>query len=163
MKKLYAGLLGALGLLAAPGAQAQVLLPISAEVRLDAGIPVGSSRDVLDTGVGFAGNLGINLTPRFQLYGGYSSQQLSLKGTNGHVTDDGFDVGGKAFVGTGGGVTNPYLQFAALFHNGNTGFEGGVGMQYGLGGNLALNPSVRYRSIEGLHYVAAGVGLEVRL
>jgi hypothetical protein len=163
MNKLFAGVVAGMGLLAAaPRAQAQTLLPITAEVRLDAGIPVGSSDDVLNTGVGFAGNVGINLTPRFQLYGGYSKQQFQVAG-GGHATDDGFDVGGKAYVGTGGGVTNPYVQFGALFHNGNTGFEGGLGMQYGLGGNLSLNPAVRYRSIENLHYVSAGVGLEIKL
>jgi hypothetical protein len=164
MKNAYAGLLAALGLLAtAPAVRAQTLLPITAEVRLDAGIPTGDARHSLDTGVGFAGNVGLNLTPRFQVYGGYSRQKFSLKNTSGHVTDDGFDLGGKAFLGSGGGVTNPYVQFGALFHNGETGLEGGLGWQYGLGGALSLNPSVRYRSIEGLHYVAAGIGVEVHL
>jgi hypothetical protein len=165
MKKAYAGLLAAFALAAsASGARAQqVVLPVSAEVRLDAGIPTGSSHDALDTGVGFAGNLGLNLTPRFMIYGGYSHTQFSLKGGGGHLTDDGFDLGGKAYLGTGGGVTNPYVQFAALFHNGSTGLEGGLGWQYGLGNGLSLNPSVRYRSIEHLHYVTGGVGVELKL
>jgi len=164
MKNAYACLLAALGLLAAaPAAQAQVLLPVTAELRLDAGIPTGDIRHSLDTGVGFAGSVGLKLTPRFQVYGGYSRQQFSLKGTSGHLTDDGFDVGGKAYLGSGGGVTNPYVQFGALFHNGDTGLEGGLGWQYGLGGALALTPSVRYRSIESLHYVSAGIGVEIHM
>ncbi|HET6765712.1 MAG TPA: outer membrane beta-barrel protein [Longimicrobiaceae bacterium] len=164
MKNAYAGILAALGLLAAaPAAHAQVLLPVTAEVRLDAGIPTGDARHTLDTGVGFAGSLGLMLTPRFQVYGGYSRQQFGIKGAGGHATDDGFDLGGKAYLGSGGGVANPYVQFGALFHNGDTGLEGGVGWQYGLGGALALTPSVRYRSIEGLHYVSAGVGVEIHM
>jgi hypothetical protein len=165
MKNAQVGLLAALALLAAaPGAHAQqVLLPISAEVRLDAGIPTGSAHDAVDTGVGFAGNVGISLTPRFQAYAGYSRQQFSYKVGGGHLTDDGFDLGGKVFLGTGGGVTNPFVQFGALFHNGNTGLEGGLGWQYGLGGGLSVNPSVRYRTIEGLHYVNAGVGVEIHM
>jgi hypothetical protein len=164
MKKAYAGLLAAFALAAtAPAAHAQTLIPLSAEVRLDAGIPTGGSHRVLDTGVGFAGNLGLSLSPRFTLYGGYSHTRFNLKGTSGHATDDGFDLGGKAYMGTGGGVTNPYVQFAALFHNGNTGLEGGIGWQYGLGNSLSLTPSVRYRTIEGLHYVTGGVGLELKL
>jgi hypothetical protein len=164
MKRAYAGLLAAFALAAsAQGARAQVLIPVSAEVRLDAGMPTGRSRDALDTGVGFAGNLGLNLTPRFMIYGGYSRTRFSTRIGGGHATDDGFDLGGKAYLGTGGGVTNPYVQFAALFHNGSTGLEGGLGWQYGLGGNLALTPSVRYRSIVGLHYVTGGVGLELKL
>jgi hypothetical protein len=164
MKKAHAGLLAAFALAAsAPAAHAQTLLPLSAEVRLDAGVPTGRSHDVLDTGVGFAGNLGLSLTPRFTVYGGYSRTRFSVKGVGGHATDDGFDLGGKAYLGTGGGVTNPYVQFAALFHNGNTGLEGGLGWQYGLGGNLSLTPSIRYRSIESLHYVTGGVGVEIKL
>ncbi|MDB4951969.1 MAG: hypothetical protein JWM27_4618 [Gemmatimonadetes bacterium] len=163
-KNALAGMLAAFGLAAAaPAVHAQTLIPLSAEVRLDAGIPTGGSRQDFDTGVGFAGNLGLTLTPRFQVYGGYSTQRFNNKIGGGHGTDEGFDVGGKAFVGTGGGVTNTYVQFGALFHHGSTGLEGGLGWQYGLGSGLSLNPSVRYRSIEGLHYVTAGVGVELKL
>lgn len=155
----------ALGMASQSIAAQQVLLPVSAEVRLDAGIPVGDTRDVVKTGVGFTGDVSLRLTPRFAIYGGYSRFNFDAKpalvGGSGDVREDGWDVGGKAYLGTGGGVTMPYAQLGALFHGGDTGIEAGLGWSYSVGGALAVTPAVRYRTVDGFEYVAAGVGVEL--
>lgn len=154
--------------LAAPALHAQqTLLPLSAEVRLDAGIPLGDTRDEVKTGVGFSGDIALRLTPNFAVYGGYSRFNFDTKpalvGGAEEVRDDGWEVGGKAYLGSGGGVTMPYAQLGALFHGGDTGLEAGLGWSYPVGGALSVTPSVRYRTLSGFDYLAAGVGLELRL
>lgn len=140
-------------------------IPLSVEVRLDAGLPTGDEGDNLDTGLGWGVTGALDLTPVFALYAGYSSFQFEydegiLEGEE--IDDDGFDLGGRVRLGTGGALWSPIVQFGALFHDDDTGFEVGLGGDYPLGNNLALTPMVRYRSVDQLDYVTLGAGLNLR-
>ena len=168
MKKTpFAALLAALALAASAGSASAQVLPLAVEPRIDAGIPVGDTGDVLRTGFGFGVNASLHLTPTFAVYGGWSRFELGFKDNlnleNGaDFEDDGWHLGGKVLLGTGGGVVMPYAQAAALFHE-ETGFEAGGGLMYSVGGNLSVTPSATYRKIENLEYVTLGVGLNLRL
>lgn len=165
-KTVLAGLMAAaaaFGAVDAAHAQ-QFSFPLSLEGRIDAGIPVGGSGNVYNTGVGFGVNAQLHLTPQFAAYGGYSRFELdaeSVLGGDG-VDEDGWHAGGKVFFGTGLGVSNPYLQVGALFREDETGFEAGGGWEYWVGGNLAVTPQALYRKVDNLEYVAAGVGARIR-
>lgn len=158
-KAIFAGMVAAAAL--AGRAEAQSALPLSVEGRLDVGIPVGDSNDVLNSGPGFGIDAALQLTPLFALYGGYSRFQFGVDGGE-HSNSDNGEVGGRVTLGTGGGVSNPFFQFGALFSDGDTGLEAGLGTFYPVGRNLSLTPMVRYRTVSGLDYVTAGVGLNVR-
>lgn len=142
----------------------QMLLPLSFEGRIDAGIPVGESGNVYKTGVGFGVNAQLHLTPQFAAYGGYSRFEFDAEGLLGdqEVREDGWNAGGKVFFGSGLGVSNPYLQLGALFRDDETGIEAGGGWEAWVGGSLAVTPQVVYRKIDDLEYVAAGVGARIR-
>lgn len=164
MKKTVTGMLVALALAAGAGqASAQGTLPLSIGVRIDAGIPTGDAADGLETGVGFGVEAAFDLTPTFSIYGGFSQFQFDIEGTDVEFEENGFDLGGRVLLGTGGGVATPYGQFGVLFHEDEVGFEAGLGLDYPVGGGLSLTPMARYRSIEGLDYVTVGVGLNFRL
>ena len=183
MKKACTGLLVALAIsFAADGADAQGRsrdrshrdrdprswynhrgLPLAFEARLDAGIPVGDESDGLDAGLGWGLTGALELTPTFSVYAGYSRFDFELEDTDVDVQDDGLDVGARVSVGTGGGFWNPYVQFGALFHDDETGFEAGLGGDYSVGSNLAVTPLVRYRNIDDFQYVSLGMGLNIRL
>jgi hypothetical protein len=126
------------------------------------GVPVGDSGDLLDPGVGFGITGALQLTPLFAVYGGYSSFSFDVDGTGLDVETDGGELGGRVTLGTGGGIYNPYFQFGALFHGGDTGVEAGLGGFYPVGQNLSLTPMVRYRTVNDLDYVTIGVGLNLR-
>lgn len=163
MKTAITGLLAAAALVAgAPRAQAQNTLPLSAEVRLDAGLPTGSFHDQVDAGLGWSVGGAFDLSPTFMIYGDYSRFDFDVKNSDAKARDDGFDVGGRVFLGTGGGVWTPFAQFGALFHNGDTGFEAGLGANYPVGNGIALTPLARFRKIGDAHYVGIGVGLNLR-
>ncbi|HEX8692075.1 MAG TPA: outer membrane beta-barrel protein [Longimicrobium sp.] len=164
MKKAFAGLLAALVLACgAERAAAQGTLPLSFGVRIDAGIPVGDTDDVLETGFGWGLEAAFDLTPTFALYGGYSSFSFDITDTDVEADFDGFEAGGRVLLGTGGAVWTPYAQFGALFHEDEVGFEVGLGADYPVGNALSLTPMARFRKIEDVQYVTLGVGLSVRL
>jgi hypothetical protein len=163
MKNAITGLLVAAALLGSGAhGRAQNTLPIAAEVRLDAGIPVGQFADATSAGLGWSVGGSFDLSPTFLIYGDYSRFDFDVKDSDLKARDDGFDVGGRVFLGTGGGVWTPFAQFGALFHNGETGFEAGLGANYPVGNGIALTPLARYRSISGAHYFGIGVGLSLR-
>jgi hypothetical protein len=164
MKKgIFAGLvIAAAALAGAEGAQAQSTIPISVEGRLDLGVPVGDAADVLEPGVGFGITGAFQLTPLFGLYGGWSSFEFDVDDLDDEITSDGFELGGRVTLGTGGGIYNPYFQIGALFQDDETGIEAGLGGFYPVGQNLSLTPMVRYRNIDELDYVTVGVGLNLR-
>ena len=164
MKKAVTGLLVAIALAAgADRAAAQGTLPLSVGVRIDAGIPTGDAGDVFETGFGFGVEAALDLTPTFAIYGGYSQFQFNVEGLDDvEAEEDGFELGGRVLLGTGGAVWTPYVQAGVLFHE-ETGFEIGLGAEYPVGNALSLTPMVRYRSIEELDYVTLGVGLSLRL
>ena len=163
MKKAIAGLLAAAALAAGAGrASAQGTLPVSFEVRLDAGLPVGDFKDAVKSGIGWGVDAAFDLSSTFSIYGGYSSFDFDVKSSTLTVRDDGFDVGGRVLLGTGVGVMSTYAQFGALFHNGETGFEAGVGAEYPVGPAVTLTPLARYRKINDTQYVSVGVGLTLR-
>jgi len=164
MKKgIFAGLvIAAAALAGADGAQAQSTIPISVEGRLDLGVPVGDAADVLEPGVGFGITGAFQLTPLFGLYGGWSSFDFDLDGLDDELTSDGFELGGRVTLGTGGGIYNPYFQLGALFQDDETGLEAGLGGFYPIGQNLSLTPMVRYRTIDNFDYLTFGVGLNLR-
>jgi opacity protein-like surface antigen len=157
-------LLGAAVLATAPVAAQDV--PLSFEVRLDAGIPVQDTDDVLDRGVGFGARAMLELAPSFALYGGYSRMEFELDDDfgDGEVEEDGFELGGRVSLGYGHGhgSTQPYFLLGALFHEDETGLEAGLGADYPVSWNLSVTPEVRYRTIEDLDYLTLGIGLRFR-
>jgi len=163
MKNVIVGLLA----LAALGAgvdraAAQGTLPITAEVRIDAGIPTGDLADAFDAGLGWGVIGGFDLTPNFTLYGGYSRYQFNDKSDlDVDATDDGFEVGGRVRLGTGAGVWTPFAQFGVLFHD-ETGFEAGLGADYPVGTGVSLTPMARFRKVGDAQYFGIGVGLSLR-
>jgi hypothetical protein len=165
MKKgIFAGLvIAAAALAGAEGAQAQSTIPLSIEGRLDLGVPVGDAADSLEPGVGIGITGAFQLTPLFGIYGGWSSFDFDADdGLGSDFKADGFELGGRVTLGTGGGIYNPFFQFGALFHEDDTGLEVGLGGFYPVGQNLSLTPMVRYRTIDVLNYVTLGVGLNLR-
>src|SRR5687768_2679404 len=107
-------LVGAAVLGAAPAA-AQTL-PLSLEVRLDAGIPVQDADDLLDMGVGFGVRAMLDLAPTFAVYAGYSRFEFELDEDlgEGDVEEDGMELGGRVGLGYGHGAAQPYLLLGAL-------------------------------------------------
>ncbi|MFL5382875.1 MAG: hypothetical protein ACJ8GN_10210 [Longimicrobiaceae bacterium] len=163
MKRAIVGLLAAAALAGGAGrAQAQGNLPVSVEVRLDAGLPLGDFKDAAKAGLGWGVGGAFDLSPNFAVYAGYSSFDFDVRNSTLRVRDDGFDVGGRALLGTGGGVLNAFVQFGALFHNGDTGFEAGLGAEYPVGPALTLTPLARYRKIHDTEYVGLGIGVSLR-
>ena len=164
-KNVLAGLLAALALTAATADRAEAQsLPLSVEARLDAGFPLGDFGDVANTGVGFGIGAAFDLSPRFAVYGEYSKFSFDTEISDDiDIEDDGWAVGGKAYLGTGGGIYNPFVQVGALFRDGDTGLEAGLGANYPLGNNLSLVPSARYRTIDGDAYVTVGLGASLHL
>lgn len=158
MKKAIAGLLAVLALASAGRARAQATLPISAEVRLDAGIPTNPA----NTGLGWGVTGAWDLSPTFSIYGGYSRFDFDLRNSDGTARDDGWDIGGRVMLGTGAAVWTPFAQFGALFHNGDTGFEAGLGASYPVGNGAALTPLARFRKIGDGEYFGIGIGLSLR-
>lgn len=136
-------------------------IPLAVEARFDAAIPVGNADDDLDTGLGWGVTGLLDLAPAFAIYVGYSSFQFEIEDSEDEVEDDGLDVGGRVSLGTGGGAWRPYAQFGALFHDGETGFEAGLGGDYGVG-RLSVTPLVRYRNVDELDYLTLGMGLNLR-
>lgn len=163
MKTAYAAVLTAVALAAGAGhARAQGTLPITVEARLDAGIPVGDSGDLLKSGLGWGVDAGLDLTPTFSIYAGYSSFDLTTRANdNVSVRDDGFDVGGRIILGTGVGLLTPYVQVGALFHD-ETGVEAGLGAEYPIGNAISLTPMARFRKVGDLQYAGIGLGGSLR-
>ncbi|HYW08401.1 MAG TPA: hypothetical protein VE913_15690 [Longimicrobium sp.] len=165
IKGALAGLMIVAATVAGGGrAEAQSLLPLSVEARIDAGIPLGDSGDLYENGVGFGITGLLQLTPVFGLYGGYSQftfDQDAIPG-GGERESNGGEVGGRVTLGTGGGLYNPFAQIGAIFHDDDTGIEAGLGAFYPVGQNLSLTPMVRYRSVSDLDYLTLGVGLNLR-
>lgn len=164
MKKTLALLLAASSLALAAPAAAQ--LPVSVELRLDAGIPTGDAADEFDTGVGFGVRASLDLAPTFALYGGYSQftfdhDEDALLG-DGERELEGFELGGRVGLGTGGGVANPYAMLGALFQDDETGLEAGLGADYAVSYNLSVTPEVRYRTIGDTNYISLGMGARFR-
>lgn len=163
MKRAIAGLLAVAALAGGAGrAHAQGTLPVSVQVRLDAGLPVGDFKDVVKAGLGWGVDGAFDVSPNFALYAGYSSFDFDVRSSTLKVRDDGFDVGGRVLLGTGAGILTTFAQFGALFHNGDTGFEAGLGGEYPVGPAVTLTPLVRYRKIKDTEYMGVGIGLVFR-
>src|SRR4051794_41101453 len=184
MKRAIAGLLAVVALAAGTGrASAQGTLPGSFQGRPDGGVPPGGFKGAAQGGVGGGGGGGLPLgdfkdatkaglgwgvdaafdvSPSFAIYGGYSSFDFDVRSSTVTVRDNGFDVGGRLLLGSGGGVLNTFAQFGALFHNGDTGFEAGLGAEYPVGPAVTLTPLARYRKIGDTQYVGLGIGVSLR-
>ena len=164
MKKTLALLLAASSLAVAAPAAAQ--LPVSVELRLDAGIPTGDAADVVDTGVGFGVRASLDLAPTIAIYGGYSQFRFDFDDDTvlggGDIELEGFELGGRVGLGTGGAVANPYFMLGALFHEDETGLEAGLGADYAVSYNLSVTPEVRYRTIDDFNYISLGLGARFR-
>ncbi|HYH83383.1 MAG TPA: hypothetical protein VEX86_26550 [Longimicrobium sp.] len=163
MKRVIVGVFALAALAAgADRAAAQGTLPITAELRIDAGIPTGDLADGFGTGLGWGVMGGFDLTPNFMIYGGYSRFEFDEKGDgDAEAEDDGFDLGGRVRLGTGAGVWTPFAQFGVLFHE-ETGFEAGIGADYPVGNGVALTPMARFRKVGDAQYFGIGVGLSLR-
>lgn len=155
-------LVGAAVLGAAPAAAQDV--PLSLELRLDAGLPVQDTDDLLDSGVGFGVRAMLDLAPTFAIYGGYSRFEFDVDEDlgEGDVEEDGFELGGRVVMGHGHGSAEPYFLLGALFHEDETGLEAGIGADYGVSWNLSVTPEVRYRTIEDVDYLTLGIGVRIR-
>lgn len=163
MKRAMVGLLAAAALAAGAGdAAAQGNLPVTVELRLDAGLPVGDFRDAARSGLGWGVTGTLDLAPNLGLYVGYSSFDFDLDDSTLELRDDGVDAGARLLLGTGGGVVNTFVQFGALFHNGDTGFEAGLGAEYPVSHAVSITPMARYRKIADADYVGLGIGLSFR-
>lgn len=164
MKKTLALLLAASSLALAAPAAAQ--LPVSVELRLDAGIPTGDAADVVDTGVGFGVRAALDVAPTFAIYGGYSQFRFDFDDDTvlggGDIELEGFELGGRVGLGTGGGVANPYVMLGALFHEEETGLEAGLGADYAVSYNVSVTPEVRYRTVDDFNYISLGLGARFR-
>ena len=165
MKPWFKTLLVGGALLAAVPAAAQDI-PLSVEVRLDAGIPVQDTDDFLDRGVGFGARALLELAPSFAIYAGYSRFEFEwdddVTGGVDEVEEDGFDLGGRVSMGYGHGSAQPYFLLGALFHDDETGLEAGLGADYPVSWNLSVTPEVRYRTINDVDYLSLGIGLRFR-
>jgi hypothetical protein len=163
MKRAIAGLLAVVALAAGAGrASAQGTLPVSFQVRLDAGLPLGDFKDAVKAGLGWGVDAAVDVSPNFAIYGGYSSFDFDVRSSTLTVRDDGFDLGGRVLLGSGGGIMTTFAQFGALFHNGDTGFEAGLGGEYNVGPAVTLTPLARFRKIGDTQYVGVGIGLSLR-
>ena len=163
MTRAIAGLLAVVALAAGAGrASAQGNLPVSFQVRLDAGLPIGDFKDVTKAGLGWGVDAAFDVSPNFAIYGGYSSFDFDVRSSTVTVRDDGFDLGGRLMLGSGGGVMTTFAQFGALFHNGDTGFEAGLGLEYPVGPAVTLTPLARFRKIGDTQYVGLGIGISLR-
>jgi hypothetical protein len=131
-------------------------------VRLDAGLPVGDFKDAVKAGLGWEVDAAFDLSPTFSIYGGYTSFEFDVRNSSLKLRDDGFDLGGRVLLGSGGGLLTTYAQFGALFHDGDTGFEAGLGAEYPVGPAVTLTPLARFRKIGDTQYVGLGIGLSVR-
>jgi opacity protein-like surface antigen len=165
MKKTLAMLAAGAALAGAHPAAAQTTpIPLSFEARLDAGIPTGDAGEVFNTGVGFGLRASLDLAPTFAIYGGYSRFSFDVD-DNGlgddHVTTDGFEVGGRIGLGTGAAVATPYAMLGALFQDGETGLEAGLGADYPVSYNLSVTPEARSRTINDFNYITLGIGARV--
>jgi hypothetical protein len=156
---------GALSVGVAAPAAAQGDIPLAVEVRLDAGIPVGDSDDLFETGVGFGVRASLDVAPTFALYGGYSQFNFELDDElvgDDEVEVSGFELGGRVGVGSGHGSGSPYFLLGALFHEDETGIEAGLGADYAVSWQVSVTPEVRYRKVDELTYLTLGMGARFR-
>jgi opacity protein-like surface antigen len=147
---------------AAPAAAQDV--PLSIEVRLDAGIPVQDTDDLLDAGVGFGVRAMLDVAPTFAVYAGYSRFEFEVDDDlgDGDVEEDGFELGGRLGLGYGHGSAQPYFLLGALFHDDDTGLEAGLGADYPVSWNVSVTPEVRYRTVDDVDYLTLGMGARFR-
>jgi hypothetical protein len=124
-------------------------------VRLDAGIPVQDTDDLLDAGVGFGIRAMLDVAPTLALYGGYSRFEFEVDDDlgDGDVEEDGFELGGRLGLGHGHGSAQPYFLLGALFHGDDTGLEAGIGADYPVSWSVSVTPEVRYRTIDDVDYL----------
>lgn len=164
MRMMIVGAAAVLGF-AAPAA-GQGPLPLSVEVRLDAGIPVGDSGDLYETGVGFGLRGALELTPGFAVYGGYSRFEFDVDDeivpAGAEREAEGFELGGRVRMDSRYGSADPYLFLGALFHDDETGLEAGLGAEYAVSWELSVTPEVRYRTVDDLDYLTMGLGVRFR-
>lgn len=164
MRPWFKTLLAAAVMGAAPAAAAAQEVPLSLEVRLDAGIPVQDTDEVLDAGVGFGVRAMLDIAPTFAIYGGYSRFEFELDDDfgSGDVEEDGFELGGRVGLGYGHGSAQPYFLLGALFHDDDTGLEAGIGADYPVSWNVSVTPEIRYRTAEDADYLTLGMGARFR-
>lgn len=162
MRPWFKTLMAAAVLGAAPVAAQDV--PLSFEVRLDAGVPIQDTDEVLDAGVGFGVRALLELAPAFAVYGGYSRVEFDVDDDlgSGDVEEDGFELGGRVGLGYGHGAAQPYFLLGALFHDDDTGLEAGIGADYPVSWNVSVTPEVRYRTVNDLDYLTLGMGARFR-
>jgi hypothetical protein len=159
---LFAG--GAVAALAPLEAGAQSTIPLAVEARLDAGIPLTDPGDALRHGVGWGAQATLALAPTFGIYGAFSRFDFNRDEALEQVTvrDEGFALGGRLTLGTGAGTTMPYAMLGALFHDGSTGIEAGLGAEWAVTYAMAVTPMVRFRTVGSFDYLTLGAGLSFR-
>lgn len=165
MTRFAAMMAGAVMMAAVAPATVDAQVPLSMEVRLDGGVPLGDSDDVLDVGLGLGVRAALDLAPTFALYGGFSRFQFPVDRNLADASDvdmDTWEVGGRLNLDSRYGTASPYLLIGALFNDGETGLEAGIGADYAVSYELSVMPEVRYRTIDHLDHLAFGMGLRLR-
>jgi opacity protein-like surface antigen len=191
MKKRFMGAVLGLGLaVAAGGAQAQTLLPVTLEARGGLAFPTGDLGDGYGTGWNAGVDASIAFAPMLSIYGGYEYARFDAKGDgDAQLTDSGLRAGVKVSVPIVGTVTgfSPYVLGGLIYDKAkfdgslgelgdvssesdrSLGFELGAGTGIGLGPLLAFTPEVRYRSFKAgddssrLSYFQVSLGLALHL
>ena len=154
----------ALVLAAAIFSAAPAAAQLTAELRLDAGIPVEETGEIYDAGVGFGLRGSLDIAPSFAVYGGYSQFNLEVDDDilpDGELEVSGWELGGRVGIGHGA-AASPYFLLGALFVDDDTGLEAGLGAEYGVSWNVAVTPEVRYRKVGNLTYLTLGMGARFR-
>lgn len=131
----------ALGLAAAPAAQAQRL-----GVELAGGLvfPMGGAADRFDSGTQLGANLLVEVTPAIGVYGGYSQTELPVSDSDGEVSWKGFEGGVRISPAVMLGPVSPTLSLGATYMkpevSGGSPAAGGEGeRELGFRGGLGLD------------------------
>jgi hypothetical protein len=162
MKKVFSLVFAIAALAGATPASAQGTLPIALELRLDGAWPMGDFHDAFDTGVGWGVQGNFDLSPAFTFYAGYSRAEFPIDGAEDtRVRDDGFNLGGRATLGSGVTMWTPFLQVGVSLHD-ETGIEGGLGADFPVSAAVGVTPLVLFRKVGDAEYVTFGLGLRHR-
>lgn len=168
MKHLATALILPVLALATPRAAAQAL-PISVEVRLGAGVPLGDFAET-DPGIGaqagpaFSAGVLLHLSGALSAYAAYGRTEFSCPrcgdaGLDDRVSDAGGELGVQAMLPARLAGASPWVRAGGVYRQltfsgqGGTlssdpglGFEAGGGVSVALTRSISLSPGIRFRT-----------------
>jgi opacity protein-like surface antigen len=144
-------------------------LPLSLEVRVGAGIPIGDFANQepgieAEPGSAFGVSAAFHLNSVLAVYGGYSSTQFGCprcesRGLDDSVVDSGFEFGAEAALPLRLAGFRPWIRAGGLYHeltfsgrgdqlssDRSAGFEVGGGVAFAVLPVLWITPGIRYRT-----------------